>query len=183
VVELLRCAICLSSSEDKPSALEHWFIWAFWFWVLWSSAFRLASRSAEFSLLARFLGDCHDSLIFGSFLSAVRVHVSNDDVSDYGWKMGSTNLHGFMSMILNGFNGFPRNLHVLFRFSIVHCSVAPQIQASMGREELLVILYRTRLLVQINCALWLYLSWYSLFDTLFIYHSSFSVESTVFMHA
>jgi hypothetical protein len=29
VVELLRCAICLSSSEDKPSALEHWFIWAF----------------------------------------------------------------------------------------------------------------------------------------------------------
>jgi hypothetical protein len=97
--------------------------------------------------------------------------------------MGSTNLHGFMSMILNGFNGFPRNLHVLFRFSIVHCSVAPQIQASMGREELLVILYRTRLLVQINCALWLYLSWYSLFDTLFIYHSSFSVESTVFMHA
>jgi hypothetical protein len=28
VVELLRCEICLLSSEDEPSALEHWFIWA-----------------------------------------------------------------------------------------------------------------------------------------------------------
>jgi hypothetical protein len=38
------------------------------------------------------------------------------------------------------FLGF--SLHGHFRFSIVHCSVAPQIQASMGSEEIEVDLYR-----------------------------------------